>query len=59
MGERMRSPNYYRVRRLVRLAFAISLLIGLYYLATHINWVGDGYCWGSIDKCFSTTIGGK
>jgi hypothetical protein len=55
----MRSPNYYRVRRLVRVAFVSLMLIGLYYVATHINWVGNGYCWGTIDKCYPTTIGGK
>ena len=55
----MRSPNYYRVRRLVRVAFVLLMLVGLYYAATQINWVGDGYCWGSIDKCYPVTIGGK
>jgi predicted secreted protein len=55
----MRSPNYYKVRRVVRITFALSLLAGLYYVSTHINWVGDGYCWGTIDKCYPVTIGGK
>ena len=48
----MRSRAYYRVRTLVRIAFWTSLAIGIYYLATHINWVGDGYCWGTITECY-------
>ena len=55
----MRLANYYRVRKAVRIAFALCLLIALYYVATRINWVGDGYCWGTIDKCYPVTIGGK
>jgi hypothetical protein len=27
-------------------------LIAIYYVATHLNWVGDGYCWGTINKCY-------
>jgi hypothetical protein len=55
----MKSNTYYKVRGIVRVAFVLLLLAALYYLATHINWVGDGYCWGSIDKCYPVTIGGK
>ena len=55
----MRSPNYYKVRKLARAFFWLAMLTVIYYVATHINWVGDGYCWGSIDKCYPTTIGGK
>jgi hypothetical protein len=49
---RHKSKNYFRVRRVVRLVFWGALLIGIYYVATHLNWVGDGYCWGSMDKCY-------
>jgi hypothetical protein len=55
----MRSANYYQVRRAVRISFVLLLLAGLYLIATHLNWVGDGYCWGTIDKCYPVTIGGK
>jgi len=46
-------------RTIVRALFWGALLVGAYILATHINWVGDGYCWGTIDKCYPTTLGGK
>jgi len=48
----MKSKKYYQTRKVVRLVFWGALLAGVYYLATHINWVGDGYCLGSIDKCY-------
>ena len=49
---RHKSKTYYQVRKVVRLVFWGALLIGIYYVATHLNWVGDGYCWGSMDKCY-------
>jgi hypothetical protein len=49
---RHKSKNYFIVRRVVRLVFWGALLAGTYYLATHINWVGDGYCWGTIEACY-------
>ena len=58
-GQTMRSQNYYRTRTAVRILFWIGFAAVIYLLATHINWVGDGYCFGSIDKCYPTTIGGK
>lgn len=48
----MKSKNYYRTRKVVRLVFWGALLAGVYYIATHLNWVDDGYCWGTIDKCY-------
>jgi len=48
----MRSPTYYKVRTMVRALFWTGVLLGIYYLATHINWVGDGFCWGTISECF-------
>jgi hypothetical protein len=52
----MRSKTYYRVRTAVRILFWSALAVGTYYLATHINWVGDHYCFGTIDQCY---LGGK
>jgi hypothetical protein len=49
---RQKSKMYYQTRKVVRLVFWGALLIGIYYVATHLNWVGDGYCWGSMDKCY-------
>ncbi len=53
---RHKSKNYFIVRKVVRLIFWGALLAGVYYIATHLNWVGDGYCWGTIDKCY---LGGE
>jgi len=52
----MKSKTYYRVRTGVRILFWSALAVGTYYLATHINWVGDRYCFGTIDQCY---LGGK
>jgi len=49
---RHKSKNYFIVRRVVRLVFWGALLEGTYYLATHIIWVVDGYCWGSMEMCY-------
>jgi hypothetical protein len=49
---RHKSKTYYQVRKVVRLVFWGALLAGVYYIATHLNWVGDGYCWGTMDKCY-------
>jgi len=27
-------------------------IVAIYYLSTHINWVGDGWCFGSITACY-------
>ena len=53
---RHKSKTYYQIRKVVRLVFWGALLIGIYYVATHLNWVGDGYCWGTMDKCY---LGGE
>jgi hypothetical protein len=43
----MRSNSYYKVRRVVRVAFWLSLLAGLYLISTRLWWQdGGGYCWG-------------
>jgi uncharacterized membrane protein len=47
----MRSNSYYKVRRVVRAIFWLSLLAGLYLIATQI-WVNDGgVCIGTILEC--------
>lgn len=47
----MRSPTYYKVRKLVRAVFWLGLLAGLYLIATRI-WVNDGgVCIGTIERC--------
>lgn len=53
---RHKSKTYYQIRKVVRLVFWGALMAGVYYIATHLNWVGDGYCWGTMDKCY---LGGK
>jgi hypothetical protein len=47
----MRSPIYYKVRMAVRVGFWLSLLAGLYLIATHIWWVDGGYCIGNLEVC--------
>lgn len=50
---RHKSKIYYQTRKIVRLVFWGVLLAGVYYIATHINWTGEeGYCWGTMDKCY-------
>ena len=46
----MRSPNYYRVRRLVRIGFALALFTLIYLIATRIWW-NEGLCIGTIERC--------
>lgn len=34
---------------------AVAILFGIiaiYYILNHIWWVGNGYCWGSMVKCY-------
>jgi hypothetical protein len=45
--------------RIVR-ALAIGLLLAAtFYASGHINWVGDGWCWGTITECYFTEGKGK
>jgi hypothetical protein len=46
----MRSPNYYRVRRLVRIGFALALFTLIYLIATRIWW-NEGLCIGTVLEC--------
>jgi len=47
----MRSPTYYRVRRLVRIVFALALFTLLYLIATRIWFNDGGLCIGTIERC--------
>jgi len=47
----MRSPNYYRVRRLVRIGFALALFTLIYLIATRIWWSDGGLCIGTMLEC--------
>jgi hypothetical protein len=43
-----------RVTRRGKIVFSITAVIalyGLFYVVNHIWWVGDGYCWGTMQKC--------
>lgn len=46
----MKSPTYYRVRRLVRIGFAIALFTLIYLIATRIWW-NEGLCIGTMLEC--------
>jgi hypothetical protein len=47
----MKSPTYYLVRRIVRLAFWLSLLALLYLISTRIWWNNGGLCVGDVVAC--------
>jgi hypothetical protein len=47
----MRSPTYYRVRRLVRISFALALFTLIYLIATRIWWGDGGLCIGTLERC--------
>jgi hypothetical protein len=47
----MKSPNYYRVRRLMRIGFALALFTLIYLIATRIWWSDGGLCIGTMLEC--------
>jgi hypothetical protein len=47
----MRSPNYYRVRRLVRIALPQLYLTLIYLIATRIWFNDGGLCIGTMLEC--------
>jgi len=47
----MRSPTYYRVRRLVRITLALTLFCILYLIATRIWFNDGGLCIGTMLEC--------
>jgi hypothetical protein len=43
-----------RLTRRGRIVVAVLLIAAAYALiqvSTNLWWVGDGYCWGSVEKC--------
>lgn len=48
----MRSPLYYLVRSIVRASLVLALVVGLFILVDHINWVGNGYCTKTMSECY-------
>lgn len=47
----MRSNSYYKVRRVVRAVFWLSLLAGIYLISTRIWFNDGGLCIGTILEC--------
>jgi hypothetical protein len=47
-----RSKKYLQVRKVARITFWLLAAATIYFLATHINYTADGYCFGSMDKCY-------
>jgi len=46
------SKMYLQIRKVARIGFWLLSLALIYFLATHINYTADGYCFGSMDKCY-------
>ena len=47
-----RSKKYLQVRKVARITFWLLTAAAIYFLATHINYTADGYCFGSMDSCY-------
>jgi hypothetical protein len=43
----------------VRAVASALLIVASFYISGHINWVGDGWCWGTITECYFTEGKGK
>jgi hypothetical protein len=39
-----------RGKRVRALVIALAL-VGMFQVITHLWWVGDGYCWGTMSHC--------
>jgi len=53
----MNSLNGARLTRRGRLAVSLLVflaLTGIYYLATHVWWMGDGWCLDTLTNCLLT-----
>jgi hypothetical protein len=46
------SKRYLQLRKVARISFWLLSLALIYFLATHINYTADGYCFGSMDSCY-------
>ncbi len=40
-----------KLTRRGKIVLGILLAVAIYLVSTKVWWVGDGYCFGSIDKC--------
>ena len=47
-----RSKRYLQLRKVARISFWLLIAATIYFLATHINYTADGYCFGSMDSCY-------
>ena len=47
-----RSKKYLQLRKVARISFWLLIAATIYFLATHINYTTDGYCFGSMDQCY-------
>jgi len=47
----MKSANYYKVRRVVRVMFWLAILTGFYLISSRLWWNGAGWCVGTIERC--------
>jgi hypothetical protein len=45
--------------RIVRALVIGLLLAAAFYASGHINWTGEGWCWGTITECYFTEGKGK
>jgi hypothetical protein len=41
-----------KTKTIIRALFWGVVLLGLYYLSTHINYVDGHYCFNTIDACY-------
>lgn len=48
-----------RGKRVRAIALGIVALSIIYFISTHVNWVGDRYCLGSIESCYKLEGGNK
>lgn len=56
--ENWKMERKYVVRRRVFFTIlAVAFLALAWTIGTQIWWVGDGYCFGSLDKCFPDYFG--
>jgi hypothetical protein len=35
----------------VRAVLILALIVGAYFVATHLWWTPSGYCWGTMESC--------
>jgi len=51
------------VRYLTRRGWTVLVILPglalIYYVATHVHWTGDRYCWGTFAHCYQYEGDGK